>query len=340
MAVVLLLVGLLPAISCYGARPREFVLSDQGSGLPILSCSVPEGWLAGGKVMWIRNPSQPVRYYAIATEPKTGDKMILGSTLTLQPKNPYTRLAQAADVTTPTQVARRLADEMVGLYGLGNIRVSAAMFSPYDAKVAKPVIDKCLAEARRSLMNVTQCNYGLLHLRYTGRIGGQARVVNCFAPYLLMELNGVSSLGQMMSVDSCCTVPGGEKAGIARMEAFARTRRPCPAFELYCRRIIQGNTLANIRTQNECLDLFLRTAGENSRKVSAANERWCEAIRGERRVVNPHTGKETFVSTQYDHCSFGANGEVLYWNGDGATAGFNPNQNAAFNHTTWILPKR
>lgn len=326
-------------LGCGGAQQGEFVLTDQCSGLPILSCSVPHGWMAGGKVMWLRNLSQPVRYYAIAADPSSGEKMILGSTLTLLPKNPYTRLEQAADITVPSVVGRRLTDEIVGLYGIGNVRVSAASFSPYDAKTAKPVIDRHLAEARRSHVNVTQCNYGLLRLRYSGKIGGHPRVVNCLAPYLLLELNGVSSIGQMMSVDSVCTEPGAEKGGVARMEAFARTRRVCPAFELYCSRIIQNNTMANIRTQGECLDLFLRTTGENSRRISAANARWCDAIRGEERVVNPHTGQAAFVSTQYDHCSFGANGEVLYWNGEGRTAGFNPSQSAAFGHTTWATPK-
>ena len=337
---VVALACMLLALGCSAARQGEFILTDQSTGLPILSCSVPKGWLAGGKVLWMRNISQPVRHYAIATEPRTGNKMILGSKVTLIPKNPYTPLAQAADITNPTLVARRLTDEIAGLYGMKNVRVAGATLDSYDAKVARPVIDGFIAEARRSQLNLTRCSYGLLRLRYFGQVTGRPQVVNCFAPYCLVEINGMSSLGNILSADSCSTTLEGENAGIALMEAFARTRKPCPMFELYCNNLIQKGTLANIRSQNECMDVFLRTTGENARRISAANARWCDAIRGEERVVNPHTGMTTFVSTQYDHCSLGANGEVLYWNGDGAAARFNPNQSSAFNHTTWTAPKK
>lgn len=331
---------LLAATAAAARRDGPFVLTDQSTGLPILSCSVPKGHLPGGKVIWIRNPSQPVRYYAIATDPTTGFKMILGSTLTLQPRNPYTPLARAADITVPNQVAQRLADEIVGLYGLKNLRVVGATLSPFAPNVSKPLVDKAVADARRSLVPLTMCNYGLLRLRYTGLLNGRPRVVNCFAPYGLMEFGGASSLGQMTHIDSCCTTLQDENAGIARMVAFARTRQICPAFESFCTRIIQKNTQIMINSLNECLDIFLQTAGENSRRISAANARWCDAIRGEERVVNPSTGRATFISTQYDHCRLGANGETLYWNGDGAAAGFNPNESAAFNHTTWSAPRK
>lgn len=322
------------------AKPGPFVLTDPGTGLPILSCVVPDGWVAGGQVLWIRNPNQPVRYFATATDPRTGDRMVLGSTVTFMPRNPYTRLDQAADITVPSQVARRLADEIAGLYGIRGLCVSSAMFSPYDAKTAKPFVDRRVADARRSLINLTRCDYGLLRIRYVGQVGGRPRVVNCSAPYCLLELNGVSSLGEILRIDSCLSSKEGEKAAIARMTAFAGTRQLCPGFERFCSQIIQKNTMIMVRSQSECLDIFLRAAGESSRRISAANARWCDAIRGEERVVNPATGRETFISTQYDHCRFGANGEVLYWNGAGATAGFDPGVSPAFSHTTWTAPKR
>ena len=327
---------LLSVCTASAAKPGPFVLTDPGTGLPVLSCAVPDGWVAGGQVIWVRNPNQPVRHFATATDPRTGDRMVLGSTVTFIPKNPYSRLDQAADIAVPSQVARRLVDEIAGLYGLRNARVSSAMFSPYDAKAAKPVVDRHVAEARRSLLNLTRCDYGLLRVRYVGQIGGQPRVVNCFAPYCLLEINGASSLGEVLRIDSCSSSREGEKAAVARLTAFAGTRQLCPGFEHFCRQIIQKNTMIMVRSQSECLDIFLRAAGENARRISAANARWCDAIRGEERVVNPATGRETFISTQYDHCRFGANGEVLYWNG----AGFNPNESSAFNHTTWTAPRK
>jgi len=337
---LVLVCACLYATAACAAAPGPFVLTDPSSGFPILSCVVPKGWVAGGKVMWLLNPSQPVRHYAIATDPKSGEKMILGSTVTLLPSNPYTKLDQAVELTSPAHVARTLTAEIVGLYGLQNVRVAGATFTAVDANKAKPIIDRSLAEARASMLTLTKVHFGILRLRFVGQLRGQPRVVNCLAPYLLLELNGVSSLGTLLSVDSYLTAPGGEKLGQARLEAFAGTRKICLAFELYCKRMIQQNTLTIIRSQNECLDLFLRTARENANRVSAANARWCDAIRGEERVINPHTGRETFVSTQYDHCRIGANGETLYWNADGAGAGFDPNTSPAFNHTTWSSVKK
>ena len=68
---------------------------------------------------------------------------------------------------------------------------------------------------------------------------------------------------------------------------------------------------------------------------SSAVDRFCDAIRGEEKVTNPATGRECYISTDYDHCAVNAFGDQLYWNGSGTTANFDPNANANFNDVHW-----
>lgn len=96
-------------------RKNNFVLFDRfRTGLPIVHCQLPAGWMAGGKVLWFEGVLQPVRYFVSAYDMRSLDWMTLGSVFCRQPSFEYTPLAKAIELTDPNNVAKFLAQEMSG----------------------------------------------------------------------------------------------------------------------------------------------------------------------------------------------------------------------------------
>lgn len=333
-----------------------FVLNDQRTGFPVLSFEVPGGWVAGGKVTW---PSAAdVRYYAWMTDGRM--KVSLSSPMVLMSERwGAATIETAADITDPNRLAERFLESVCATYSLEDAQVVSATFEPDDSENQESFIQSRKSQGAQRGLRLSDWLFGLMTFKYRGTLDGKGHEVVFKAPYCCTEFDERSCSAELMFVFSACAEPDDLPEAERRMDAMAKGVLVNQTFIAYCNQAGNQFTMHFIANQDEMQRRFqqmhasLQEARDGVRdahdRYAAASDkafdRWCDFMRDEEKVVNPVTGRETFITTQYDNCRFGENGEVLYWNKDcnlpgGSKPGFDPNDNKYFQYTTWSEPQK
>lgn len=324
----------------------DFVLIDgQRTRLPVMSCKMPDGCVALGKVIWNNNAADPLRYHIQAVGVADGAQSTVSGGFAVFPRN---RIA-GPEVSVPAQIAQLASGEICGIYGLQNLRVLSANAVALPNDQAKAFANTMTVGARQHGVIYTSSWVKEMHFKYSGLRNGKQMVINAVFPYFYFVTAGIYTTGMVMELATTCSSAEDEQLAVERLAIMRKSRFINMAFSKKLDEIIRENTDVWIRNNNQMVQTMMRINQDlenayasnreatwyNSQTRSSAVDRFCDAIRGEERVKNPTTGQEMFVSSEYDHCAVNAFGDQLYWNGSGSTANFDPNSNAAFNNVRW-----
>lgn len=324
----------------------DFVLIDgQCTRLPVMSCKMPNGCVALGKVIWNNNVSDPIRYHIQAVGVADGAQSTVSGGFAVIPRN---RIA-GSEVSVPAQIAQFASGEICGVYGLQNLRVLSANVVALPNDQAQAFANTMTVGARQRGIVYTSSWIKEMHFKYGGLRNGKPMVINAVFPYFYFVTAGTYTAGMVMELATTCSSAENEQLALERLAIMRKSRFINMAFSKKLDAIIQGRTDAWIKNNNQMVQTMMRINQDledsyarnreatwyGSQRRSSAVDRFCDAIRGEERVTNPTTGREMYVSTEYDHCAVNSFGDQLYWNGSGATANFDPNANAAFSGQRW-----
>ena len=332
----------------------DFVLIDgQRTRLPVMSCKVPEGCVALGKVIWSNRVSDPLRYHIQAVGVADGAQSMVSGGFLIEARNPIAGPMRSPEVSVPMQIAQWASGEICGIYGLKGLRVLSASAVPMPDDLAKAYANTITVGARQHGIVYTSSWIREMRFKYGGLRNGKPMVVNAVFPYFYFVTAGIYTNGMVMELATTCSRAEDEQLAVKRLAVMRESRFINMAFSKKLEEIIRGNTDSWIRSNNQMVQTMMRINQDlevayarnreatwySSQMRSSAVDRFCDAIRGEKRVTNPTTGREMYVSTEYDHCAVNAFGDQLYWNGSGSTANFDPNANAAFNSQRWGVVK-
>ena len=122
-----------------------------------MSCKMPDGCVALGKVIWNSNVSDPIRYHIQEVGVADGAQSTVSGGFAVVPRN---RIA-GSEVSVPAQIAQWASAEICGIYGLQNLRVLSANAVAMPDAVAKafalladranyPLVFHCIGGADRT----------------------------------------------------------------------------------------------------------------------------------------------------------------------------------------------
>ena len=324
----------------------DFVLIDgQCTRLPVMSCKMPEGCVALGKVIWNNNVADPIRYHIQAVGVADGAQSTVSGGFAVMPRNQIA----GQEVSVPAQIAQLASGEICGIYGLQNLRLLSANVVDLPGDQVSAFVNTFAVGARQRGIVFTSTWVKEMHFKYSGLRNGKPMVINAVFPYLYFVTAGIYTTGMVVELATTCSSSANEQLALERLAIMRKSRFINMAFSKKLDAIIQGRTDWWVRSNNQMVQTMMSINQDlensyarnreatwySSQRRSSAVDRFCDAIRGEERVTNPTTGREMYVSTEYDHCAVNAFGDQLYWNGSGATANFDPNSNAAFNNVRW-----
>lgn len=319
-------------------RKNNFVLFDRfRTGLPIVHCQLPAGWMAGGKVLWFEGVLQPVRYFVSAYDMRSLDWMTLGSVFCRQPSFEYTPLAKAIELTDPNNVAKFLAQEMSQHYRLRNLRIASATFSERKDAESVKFMQSRVQSARAYGQNCTAIRFFNLHFRYLGERNGRVHAVNCEIPYLLEELNGMSAISTFLSVDSCCCPedPRHESELKARLAEFSGSRLICGGFENAVKAKIHKRAQRILRDREEILRIFQEVNAYKEEVYHGTTYSWESVIRNTS-TLKDKDGNYFLVDGNFDNYRVDLNrNEYVCWNNGDEKAGYNPNNDERVGGGEW-----
>lgn len=328
----------------------DFVLIDgQRTRLPVMSCKMPEDCVALGKVIWRNNVADPLRFHIQAVGVADGARSTVSGSFMVSPRNPIGGPAQNPEMSVPTQLAQWASGEICGIYGLQNLRLLSANAVELPRDEANALMNSFAVGARQRGIVFTSSWVREMRFKYSGLMNGKPMVINARFPYFYFVIAGIYVNGVASELGTTCSGAENEQLALGRLEIMRKSQFINQAFVQKLDEIIKGNTDWWIRSNNQMVQTMMSINRDledsyarnreatwySSQRRSDAVDRFCDAIRGEERVTNPTTGREMYVSTEYDHCAVNAFGDQLYWNGSGATANFDPNSNAAFNSVRW-----
>lgn len=341
---------MLPTQAVAAIKGGDFVLIDgQRTRLPVMSCKVPDGCVALGKVIWNSRVSDPLRYHIQAVGVSDGAQSTVSGGFLVSARNQIA----GSEVSVPLQIAQWASGEICGIYGLQNLRVLSANAVSMPDDQAKAYANTITVGARQRGIIYTSSWIREMHFRYGGLRNGKLMVINAVFPYFYFVTAGIYTNGMVMELATTCSSAEDEQLALKRLAGMRKSRFINMAFSKKLDEIISGNTDVWVRNNNQMVQTMMRINQDlenayarnreatwySSQTRSSAVDRFCDAIRGEVKVTNPTTGREMYVSSGYDHCAVNAFGDQLYWNGSGATANFDPNGNAAFNNLRWGVVK-
>lgn len=340
------------ALGCFaGSKNKgEFVLVDgQRTRLPIMVCKVPNDCVVLGKVIWNQNVSDPIRYHTVAVGTKDGSKSTVSGGFLVKQRNIMAMPAQCPEVFQPNLIAQYASGEICGIYGLQNLRVLKAEAIPVSKEMSNAYANTFVVGAQRAGLTFSNAWVQEMHFRYSGTLNGHPMVINAIFPYFFFVNGGRFANGMVIELATTCSTEANEQLALNRLAVMRKSRVINMAFSKKLDEIIAGGTVNWIKSNNQMVQEMMRINQDLERSYasyrdatwyssevrSRAVNSFCDAIRGEERVSNPLTGRDTYISTEYDHCAVNGFGDQLYWNGSGSTANFDPNANLNFNGIRW-----
>ena len=320
------------------ANGTDFVLYDRSkTGMPVMHCEIPKGWVACGWVHWNEGSLSPVRYITSAYDTYSDDAMALGSGLFRQPSWEYQRLNVARELTDPRIVAQSFVREVSLQFVLKNVRVAGATYEEDTGKEAEALKKNRVMAARLHGVNCSGIRFGKLRFRFLGERKGRTFAVNYVMPYLLEELNGMSSVGTMLSVDACCTLAGAERerALLAKLAAFANSRLLCNAFEKMVNNKVHESRVKIMNTREEILQMFQDVNAYREEVFHGSTYSW-EGVILDTSVVKSENGVRYLVDGNFDNYRIDeATNEYVCWNAGDVNPDYNPGYDERLGSREW-----
>ena len=219
-AKVLFAVLAAAVVSCGVAASKkggDFVLIDgQRTRLPVMSCKLPGGCAALGKVVWNNKPADPVRFHIQAVGVADGALSTVSGGFLVQQRNILAGPAQCPEVRVPAQLAQWAAGEICGVYGLGNVKVLKADAVPLQNDRAAAYANSVVVGARRAGLVFSETWVKAMHFRYAGTRNGKPVVVNAVFPYFFFVNGGRFANGAALELSTTCSAPKDEPLAMIR----------------------------------------------------------------------------------------------------------------------------
>ena len=329
----------LAAFGQTGSSGRgRFFLVDQRTQMPVVSCAVPQNWMAGGKTTWTTKKELPVHWYVWSLSPDQETRIIFSSQMLLPATG---RLRQVPFLRNPAILAKALAPGAQRDHHISGIRLVDAQF--IQRQPDQNLINARIRQARERGIQLTDMIFTELVIRFEGNRAGRKISVIFSLPILAIENRpGMSytSLAEVLMPTSFSCPAGAENAAKQTLEQIVSSIRMNPGFIALINRITERRVAEWIRIQNEIHDRQMAAASSASRTQDKVRNMWSEYIRDVDTVTNPGTGQKMLVDRRYDHAWINTEGEVIYHNSgfntpNASTATFDPNSNALFNGTSW-----
>ncbi len=321
----------------YG-RGGRFFLVDQRTQMPVVSCAVPQNWMAGGKTTWTTKRELPVHWYVWSLSPDQRTKLIFSSQMLLPAPG---RLRQVPFLQNPAILANALAPGAQRDHNVSGLRLVDARFNERQADPS--LVEARLRQARERGIRPTDMLFTELVIRFEGSRGGERVTVFFSLPILALENRpGMSytSIAEVLMPTSFSCPAGAEEATLQTLQQIVGSVQMNPGFIALINRITARRVAEWIRIQNEIHDQQMEVASSASKTQDKVRNMWSEYIRDVDTVTNPGTGEKMLVDSRYDHAWINSEGEVIYHNSgfntpNASTATFDPNSNALFNSTSW-----
>ena len=317
----------------------RFFLVDQRTQIPVVSCTIPAGWMAGGKTTWTTRKELPVSWYVWSLSPDQNTKIIFSSQILLPAQG---RLRQAPFLRNPAILAKALAPGAQRDHNLSGIRLVEARF---EQKQCDPnLINARIRQARERGIQLTDMVFTELVIRFEGDRSGTKTTVFFSLPMLIVEnrptARSYTTLAEVILPMSFSCPAGTEETAKKNLQQIVTSVTMNPAFIALINRITERRVAEWIRIQNDIHDRQMEAASSASKTQDKVRNMWSEYIRDVDTVTNPDTGRKMFVDSRYDHAWINSEGEVIYHNTgfntpNSSTATFDPNSNALFNRTSW-----
>ena len=128
----------------------RFFLVDQRTQIPVVSCSIPQNWLAGGKTTWTTRRELPVHWYVWSLSPDQKTKIIFSSQQLLPALG---RIRQVPFLQNPQILANRLAAGAQQDHNVTGLKLVEARFNP--PKPPQDLINARLRQAHRHALHRT-----------------------------------------------------------------------------------------------------------------------------------------------------------------------------------------
>ena len=316
----------------------RFFLVDQRTQMPVISCTIPPNWMAGGKTEWTTRRELPVHWYVWSLSPDQKTKIIISSQLLLPATG---RLRQVPFLRDPAILANALKQGAQRDHNLNAIRLVDARF--IEHKADPNLINARLRQAQERGIRPTDMIFTELVIQYAGDRGGRKMSVFFSLPILAIENRpGMSytSIAEVLMPMSFSCPAGAENKTKQTLLRIAGSAKMNPGFIALINQITARRVAEWIRVQNEIHDQQMAAAASASRTRDKVRNMWSEYIRDVDTVTNPDTGRKMLVDSRYDHAWINSEGEVIYHNKgfntpNASTASFDPNSNALFNRTRW-----
>ena len=316
----------------------RFYLLDYRTQMPVMSCTVPPDWLAGGKTVWSGDPALPVTWYVWFMSPDRRTRMIFNSQNGIPALG---RIQQVPVLRDPALLPGRLRPSLERDYGVEKMRLTEARF------VARPV-DPGLLQSRQMQAHqrgIRLVNYLFTELAacYEGYRGSEKYQVVLSVPMLALESQVSMSFTTMVELlfPMSFLCPDGQEEAARRMqESILKSFQFNPNFVTTVNQISAQRTANWLAVQNQIRERQLEAASSTSATLDRVRDKWSEYIRDVDPVTNPNTGEKMFVDSRYDHAWINSENEIIYHNNGfntphSSTATFDPNSDALFHHTSW-----
>ena len=317
----------------------RFFLVDQRTQIPVMCCSVPPSWLAGGKTTWTAEPAQPVHWYVWFMPPDQQCKIFISSLTVLASSG---RIDQVPFLRDPNVLAKALLPGARRDHNLPDARIVEARFIAHQPD--RNLIQSRIQQAQQHGIRPTGFHFTELFIRLEGSRGGTRISVIFSLPMLATEnrptARSFTTVTELLCPMSYSCPAGTETATKQTLEKIVGTMQLNPDFTAVVNRIAQQRTANWIRVQNQIRDQQMEVARTTSATQDRVRNMWSEYIRDVDTVSNPATGEKMFVDNRYDHAWINNNGEVIYHNSgfntpNASTASFDPNSNSLFNRDRW-----
>ena len=322
-----------------GGRAGRFFLVDQRTQMPVVSCSVPTHWMAGGKTTWTTLRELPVHWYVWSLSPDQRTKIIFSSQMLLPSNAP---IRQTPFLQDPTILANAFVSAVQQDHNLSDLRLVEARFNPQQAD--RNLIDTRIRQANERGIQPTDMLFTELVFRFEGQRGGEKMTAFFSLPILAMENRptprSYSTIAEIMMPMSFSCPAGAEEATRQILQQIVTSVQMNPDFIAIINRITTLRVTEWIRVQNEIHDQQMEVASSASRTQDKVRNMWSEYIRDVETVTDPGTGTKMLLDSRYDHAWINSEGEVIYHDSgfntpNASTATFDPNSNALFNRTSW-----
>ena len=319
-------------------RGRYFLV-DQRTQMPVASCAVPPGWIAGGKTTWTTQRELPVHWYIWLMSPDQKTKIFISSQQLLPS---MTRLRQTPFLQNPTILAKVLAPGAQRDHNLSDLRLAEARFNPRQPERA--FIETRIRQAQERGIQPTDMLFTELAVRFEGERGGEKMTAFFSLPIFALEnrptARSYNTIAEILMPTSFSCPAGAEEVTRQTLQQLIESFQMNPGFIALINQVTARRVAEWIRIQNEIHDQQMATASSASRTQDKVRDMWSEYIRDVDTVTNPGTGEKMLVDSRYDHAWINREGEVIYHNAgfntpNASTASFDPNSNALFNHTSW-----